>query len=49
MGFHDFGQMVQQSYAVKKKDIEEEVEITSSFQQVFHDKLQRVIQTEQKC
>ncbi|UKS29876.1 flagellar biosynthetic protein FliO [Paenibacillus sp. HWE-109] len=27
---------------LKKKDIEEEVEITSSFQQVFHDKLQRV-------
>jgi flagellar protein FliO/FliZ len=25
-----------------KKEIEEEVEITSSFQQVFHDKLQRV-------
>ncbi|MEC0231556.1 flagellar biosynthetic protein FliO [Paenibacillus alba] len=28
--------------SVRKKDIEEEVEITSSFQQVFHDKLQRV-------
>ncbi|MDD9270297.1 flagellar biosynthetic protein FliO [Paenibacillus sp. GCM10023248] len=27
---------------VKKKDIEEEVELTSTFQQVFHDKLQRV-------
>ncbi|KRE83260.1 hypothetical protein ASG89_13745 [Paenibacillus sp. Soil766] len=26
----------------KKNDIEEEVEITSSFQQVFHDKLKRV-------
>ncbi|WP_175532065.1 flagellar biosynthetic protein FliO [Paenibacillus sp. yr247] len=28
--------------SVRKKDIEEEVEITSSFQQVFHDKLQKV-------
>lgn len=27
---------------VRKKEIEEEVEITSSFQQVFHDRLQRV-------
>ncbi|MFD0698373.1 flagellar biosynthetic protein FliO [Paenibacillus sp. GCM10027628] len=27
---------------VRKKEVEEEVEITSSFQQVFHDKLQRV-------
>ncbi|MDQ0899803.1 MULTISPECIES: flagellar biosynthetic protein FliO [unclassified Paenibacillus] len=28
--------------SVRKKEIEEEVEITSSFQQVFHDRLQRV-------
>ncbi|MDR6552807.1 flagellar biosynthetic protein FliO [Paenibacillus qinlingensis] len=27
---------------LKKNDVEEEVEITASFQQVFHDKLQRV-------
>ncbi|MBD0380345.1 flagellar biosynthetic protein FliO [Paenibacillus sedimenti] len=27
---------------IRKKEIEEDVEITSSFQQVFHDKLQRV-------
>jgi flagellar protein FliO/FliZ len=41
MGFGSLSKWISK-LAVRKKDIEEEVEITSSFQQVFHDKLQRV-------
>lgn len=41
MGFSTVSKWINK-LPIKKKDIEEEVEITSTFQQVFHDKLQRV-------
>ena len=41
MGFGAISKWIN-NLPVKKKTIEEEVEITSSFQQVFHDRLQRV-------
>lgn len=41
-GLISLGKWLQRFQPGAKKEIEEEVEITSSFQQVFHDKLQRV-------
>jgi flagellar protein FliO/FliZ len=41
MGFGTISKLINK-IPRKKNDIEEEVEITSSFQQVFHDKLKRV-------
>lgn len=41
MGFGTVSKWISK-LTIRKKDIEEEVEMTSTFQQVFHDKLQRV-------
>jgi flagellar protein FliO/FliZ len=41
-GFPTIGKWLSKLQSNKKEAVEEEVEITSSFQQVFHDKLQQV-------